>query len=322
MLRTFRIVAALLLSASVLRAQHATTYGDYVVYSWTSSDRLAQRVVDTAHQLTFPGLGPGAPAYGKPLHIVLAPDDRQFRVATGGRAPDWGAGIASPGEGVVVLKAYGGTGGALKDLRSLLHHELAHIALHRYLRDARIPRWFDEGYAVWASGELDMDGAWLLRVAFATNRAPSLDSLELTWPALSTDARVAYLLSASAVQYLVDASGTRALELFMQRWRASGSFEGALASTYGLSLDQLEVHWRKSVREKYGWFAILAQSAVFATFAALGITVLFLIRRRRDRAKLAQLKASEPPDERAYWTEDGDEFDQEAIDRNEKPPNI
>jgi hypothetical protein len=167
-----------------------------------------------------------------------------------------------------------------------------------------------------------MDAAWLLRVAFATNRAPPLDSLELTWPALSTDARVAYLLSASAVEYLVDASGTRALELFMQRWRTSASFENALATTYGLSLDQLEVHWRKAVRDKYGWFAVLAQSAVFATFAALGITVLYLIRRRRDRAKLVQLRATEPPDEPAYWAEGGDESDQEAIDRRDKPPDI
>ena len=57
------------------------------------------------------------------------------------------------------------------------------------------------------------------------------------------------------------------------------------------------------MRRRYGWFAALTQSAVFVTFAAVGIFALYFVRKRRDRAKLARLKASEPPDEPAYWTD-------------------
>jgi hypothetical protein len=298
------------------------------VYTWTESDRFAQRVIAYAREAgRLPGLSADAPTFGQPLRIILAPDAKRFREATGGRAPDWGAGVAAPDEGLIVLRAYGGTSGAYNELRGLLRHELAHVALHRYLAGARIPRWFDEGYAVWAAGELDTDAAWLLRIAFATDRAPPLDSLELSWPEMSTDARVAYLLAASAVQYLVDESGTRGLELFLQRWRTGRDFEAALAGTYGLSLDQLELHWRTSVRRRYGWFAALTQSAVFITFAALGILALFFVRKRRDRARLAQLKATEPPDEPAYWTEPETKTETEikgetGIDRKPEPPDI
>lgn len=316
---------AALFFATTLHAQHAVQSGEYTVYSWTANDKLATRVIEIARGYdSLPGLPAAAPAFGKPIAIYLAPDDKTFRELTGNQAPDWGAGVAAPEQGIIVLRAYGGTGGAYDELRSVLRHELAHIALHRYIEPGRIPRWFDEGYAVWASGEMDMDAAWVLRVAFATDRAPPLGTLELSWPAMSADARVAYLLAASAVEYLVRESGTRGLELFLARWHTSHNFENALAATYGLSLDQLESHWRKDVRHRYGWLATITQTSVAFFIMALGVILLYLIRRRRDRAKLAYLRATEPPDEPAFW-----EIDPEAepepdttIDPTPKPPDI
>lgn len=322
----FGALAALCL-APPAGAQRTLQSGDYVVYSWTRNDQLAHRVIRYARSYdSLPGLPATAPTFGQIVRIYLAPNDRQFRELTGDQAPDWGAGVAAPEQGIIVLRAYGGTGGAYDDLPGLLRHELAHIALHRYLQPTRVPRWFDEGYAVWASGELDMDAAWLLRVAFATQRAPSLDSLELSWPRMTTDARVAYLLAASAVEYMVRESGTRGLGLFLKQWHDSQNFEIALAGTYGLSLDQLENHWRKDVRQRYGWLAVMAQSSVAFSIMAVGVLGLYLIRRRRDRAKLAYLRATEPPDEPAFWDEadpgPDPESGPEAFDPRKESPDI
>jgi hypothetical protein len=297
-----RAALAALLIATPLCAQRIVRSENYIVYSWTTTDRLAQRVLEHIAQYdSFPGMPAAAPSFGQPIHIYLAPNDRVFREVTGGLAPEWGVGVAAPAQGIIALRAYGGQRGAFEELRSVLHHELAHIALHRYLEPARVPRWFNEGYAVWSSGELDMEAGWMLRVAFATDRAPPLDSLELSWPAMATDARVAYLLAASVVQYLVRESGTRGLEVFMRRWHDAHSFERALASTYGLSIDQLELHWRKDVKRRYGWLSVMTQTSVAFTLMAIAVLGLFLIRRRRDRAKLEQLKANELPDEPAFW---------------------
>lgn len=258
----------------------------------------------------LPGLPAAAPAYGKSIRIILADSDAHFDAITGGIIPEWGAGVAIPAEGIIVMPGYGGGRGAAVDLRRTLRHELAHIALHRQLAPARIPRWFNEGYATWVSGALDMEGGWQLRIAFATNRAPPLDSLELSWPRATGDARIAYLLSASVVEYLVRQSGEHALTLFLQRWRSSQNIEQALASTYGISLDQLETHWRRDVRKRYGWFAVASNAAIFSAGATMILLVLFAIRRRRDRRKLALLRASEPPDMPAYWNEDEDAVDE------------
>lgn len=319
-----RALSALLLLATTAAGQTTVREGTIIVRSWTSSDRLARRVLEYAREYdSLPALPATAPAFGRPITIILAPDDRRFREATGGRAPEWGAGVAVPDQGLIVLRAYGGTRGAFTELRRIFRHELAHIALHRYLEGTRIPRWFNEGYAIWAAGELDTEAAWLLRVAFATQRAPPLDSLALAWPAGAADARIAYLLAASVVQYLVNESGTRGLELFLERWRTSRSFDAALAATYGISFDQLEEHWRRDVRRRYGWFAAFAQSAVFFTFAALAVIGLYLIRKRRDRVRLQRLKETEPPDEPAYWQEtETNRAPDMGIDPERRPPDI
>lgn len=276
--------------------------GNFVVHSWTGNDRLARTILETATSARFATLPANAPDFGQPIHIYLAPDNRTFVELTGGQAPEWGAGVAAPEEGVIVLRAYTGEQGAYTELPAVLRHELAHIALYRYLQPARVPRWFDEGYAEWNAGELDAEGAWMLRVALARQHAP-LDSLELSWPSMATDARVAYLLAASVVQYLVHQSGERGLTILLERWHTSHNFEAALASTYGLSIDQLEAHWRKDVKHRYGWLAVITQTGAAATIIAVGVIGLYVIRRRRDRKKLARLRETELPDEPAFWIE-------------------
>ncbi len=83
-------------------------------------------------------------------------------------------------------------------------------------------QWFDEGYAEWASGGWSAGEGWRLRVAFALGKAPPLDSLTLGWPRDRASAELAYLLSATAVEYLIQESGERGLRLFLERWRDEG----------------------------------------------------------------------------------------------------
>ena len=216
--------------------------------------------------------------------------------------------MAAPELGRIVLPAWGSVerGGPL-DYGTVLRHELAHIALHRVV-NARAPRWFDEGYASWAAGELDWDRAWMLRIAFVTGRAPPLDSLALSWPRGAASAQLAYLLSATVIEYLVDESGELGLQRLFERWRAGRNFEQALIDTYGLDTGQLESNWRRYVKGRYGWTVVLTQSAVFGVVAGVIILTFYLIRRRRDRLKLANLRNAELPPLPAYWSEDAVEI--------------
>jgi hypothetical protein len=275
------------------------------------SRELAQFI---ATSRPLPGLNRTGNAYNgstpavHPIRIYLAADEPAFRALTGGVAPHWGAGIAFPDSGVIILPAFSSERGGVRDLGPVVRHELAHVELQRYLPGLRIPSWFTEGYAVWSAGQLDPDADWYLRLSFITGRAPSLDSLELGWPASQMDARVAYLLAASAIAYLYSFGGEPALSEFLTRWRQTGSFEQSMRLTYRMSSPQFERLWAAHVRSHYGWLLFLAQGVVIWAFITLLVLVLIFFRRRRDRRRLADLRKSEPPDAPAFWIEgDGDE---------------
>lgn len=249
-------------------------------------------------QSALPGLPDSLPMG---VHAVLAHSPAAFDEATGGVVPEWRAGVAIPALDLLVMPS--GEGGRVVDGEGLrtLRHEWAHLGLHQHLGDLRIPRWFNEGYAQWASGGFDAMGAWRLRVMIALGRAPQMDSLALGWPSGREDARTAYLLAASAVTYLLEAGGERGLELFLDRWRAQRSFESAFRETFGATTGQFEEDWKRHVRSRYGWLFVLSHSAVF--WLALALVLLFMVRgrRSRNRERLARLRAEELPDAPAYW---------------------
>jgi hypothetical protein len=145
-----------------------------------------------------------------------------------------------------------------------------------------------------------------LRVAFALGNAPPLDSLVLAWPRDQASANLAYLLSATTVEYLIQESGERGLRLFLNRWQSERSFDRALRNTYGLTLGQFEADWKGYVKKRYGWLFVLSHSSVFWLSLALTLLLMMRIRRGRDREAMARLRAGEPPDRPAYWDQGPD----------------
>jgi hypothetical protein len=271
---------------------------------------LAVRLLELVDgQPPLPGLPPDVPA---DVDVVVTHGVAAFDELLGGAVPEWRAGVALPAENLMVIPAGEGPSVVEGAGRQTLRHEWAHLGLHGYLGDLRVPRWFDEGYAQWASGGFDTSEAWRLRVLLAFDRAPSMDSLSLRWPAELGRARVAYLLSASAVAYLVEASGERGLAVFLARWREERSFDQALWLTYGVTPGQFEEDWKAYVRDRYGWLVVLSHSSVFWLILTLILLALVAIRRRRNQEKLARLRATEPPDDPDYWNE---------VERGPAPPS-
>lgn len=275
---------------------------------------VAVRVLELLEaQPPLPGLPDSVPS---DVVAVLAHTPAAFDELTGGVVPEWRAGVAIPAARMLVMPS--GEGPSVLDTegRRTLRHEWAHLGMHSYLGDLRAPRWFDEGYAQWASGGFDATEAWRLRVLLALGRAPPMDSLALSWPSGREEARTAYLLAASAISLLVEPAGERGLELFFARWRETRSFDGALRTTFGVTPGQFEEDWKRHVRSRYGWLLVLSHSSVFWLILALVLLLMVRVRRTRNREKLAALRAMELPERPAFWA-DVDEPSGEAPDPHE-----
>jgi len=284
--------------------------GTRVDVAFRGADSLrARRIQEFLEGLpALPGLPDSLP---RGLSLFIAPDQPSFDSLTGGLVPEWGAGVAIPDLGRIVIPGFGSRRTRGWDEVRVLRHEWAHLGLHQYLPGLQVPQWFDEGYAGWAAGGWNAGEGWRLRVAFAMGKTPPLDSLALAWPRDRASADLAYLLSATAVEYLIRESGERGLRLFLDRWKAEGRFDAAMRGVYGLTLGQFEEDWKVYVRKRYGWLFFLSHSSIFWLTLTFALLVLVRIRRGRDREGLARLRAGEPPDQPAYW-EQADEGTKEG----------
>lgn len=224
--------------------------------------------------------------------IILASSPAAFRQATGGGAPEWAGGVAIPDLRIIVLPGYTTSAVRQAEAAVLLRHEIAHLVVAETLPEP-VPRWFQEGYAEVASGGWDVESAWQLRLALMLGGAPPLDSLALGWPAGAERARFAYLLSATAVDYMVRRGGERGMELFFRNWREEGTFEGAMRVTFGLTVGQFEDEWRKDVKSRYGWLLALSNLGVVWLAAALLALAMWIPRRRRNRLRMDEMRKEE-----------------------------
>ena len=244
---------------------------------------------------------PALREHGLHAQVWIAPTWEAMDTLVGGGVPEWGAALALPNEATIVVPGQSPWPATpIEEVRTL-RHEWAHVALAHELPGLRIPRWFTEGYAEWAAGGWAAGGAWKLRIAFALGKAPALDSINLSWPRQRHQAEVAYLLSASVIEYLVHSSGTSGLEALFEAWRREGNFDRALRSVYGATPSQLESDWRKHVKRRYGWLMVVSHSAVFWAILSGVILAAGVFRRRHAVEGMGRLRAGDPPDDPAYW---------------------
>ena len=268
--------------------------GRFTVVAYSQDVPLARSLLERAVATdTFPGL----PRPRSRVLIVIAPSDRRFRELVGREAPEWGAAVAFPNERRIVMQGRS-AGSDAGDPRTVLRHELAHLALHEALDDLP-PRWFDEGYASYAAGEWGREEVLATSLALLAGGVPQLDSLdsEFSWGAVRANA--AYALAFRAVAELAALDPERGLALFFRYWRETGSLDRAMRRAYGITEDEFDRLFRDRTMRRYGALAIAANVYLGASLILVLVVPLYYARRRRQRRRLTALVAAEERAERA-----------------------
>jgi hypothetical protein len=242
---------------------------------------------------TFPGL----PRPRARVLVGVAPDAVTFRRWAGAGAPEWGAALAFPHQSRIVMQGRAAPSDA-GDPIAVFRHELAHLALHEALGDLP-PRWFDEGYASYAAGEFGRDDVLAANLALLTRGVPHLDDLDAYFAGGAGSAQEGYAFAYRAVADLAALDPQRGLALFFAHWRETGRFDLAVRQAYGVTADAFEDRWRRGTRRRYGVLALAANVSLVGAAALVVILPLWSQRRRRDRERLAAMRAADEATDRA-----------------------
>lgn len=266
--------------------------GRFTVVAGPADARLARTLLDQAQrQDSFPGM----PRPRARVLLAIAPDADRFRQWVGPHAPEWGAAIAFPDQQRIVMQGrYAGSEAG--DPRQVLRHELAHLALHEQL-GWRAPRWFDEGYASVVAGEWTREVALETAVGMVWRSLPPLDSVEAGFDGGGAAAAWSYALAHRAVAELMALDPARGVGPLLTHWRSEGSLERALRRSYGMTGEGFDRYWRQATRRRYGALALVANVSVAVGGLGVLLGPLFVMRRRRDRRRLAAMRASEAAQE-------------------------
>jgi hypothetical protein len=282
----FLTAALLLLPLMSLAADHPFVVFDTLPLVFEAPPRFAPLVsrlqkmnpqaVTAAMELV------GLQATGPPISITLAPEDSEIARQT----PSWVSGYALVPSGRIVLFPDRQVSYPHGSLEGLLLHELTHVFVMRMTGSRTGPRWFEEGIAMVASGERDLeDRAWGFWIGLTA--APSaLEDINRLFSEEPPVVQKAYLLSEALVRYLMTSFGPDIPRRILAE-RANGiSFEDAVQSVTGRSLLEFERGFWAQQTAWRRWIPVMTSSTI--VWVAVMLVAWAAFRKQRQRAAVVK----------------------------------
>jgi hypothetical protein len=222
------------------------------------------------------------------VRIARSPEQMAELAPEGAGVPPYAAGVAYPSVHLALLTLQAPETWEAPDLVEVLRHELTHLALADAVAGHHVPRWFDEGLAIFESGE----GRWsrfrVLWDATLSGRLLPLADLDRGFPEDRYEVSVAYAESADFVQFLMRDADRARYGSLIQRVRNGGAFLRALEDAYGTDIPRLEYEWREERGRHFGVAPLLTGSGLLWVIVMGLAAVAWSKRRRRARTKLEQ----------------------------------
>lgn len=210
------------------------------------------------------------------------------------KVPDWAVGTAYPTLNLIILKTFPTKDGSYPDILSSFKHELTHIAIGRAFKRYPIPRWLNEGLAMYEAGEWQLERISNMTRAVLMKKIIPLKELTQTFPRDYRYAALAYDQSFYLVSYLLSKKGRKTFHQFIREYGKGKKFERVLFETYGISSAELEEEWIAHLKLRFSWLPL----ALSTTTIWFVITVFFLISywRKRRESQLKQAEWEENPE--------------------------
>jgi hypothetical protein len=202
--------------------------------------------------------------------------------------PEWAAGLAVPGHGLILLRSP-------KQLtrpgefRPLFIHELAHLYLARQLKGRPAPLWLEEGLAMYAAGEGGLALASAMTRGVLSEKIKPLAQLENRFPRQADKAGLAYAQSYYMVSYLINTYGPEVLPRLLKELARDRVLTSALHKVTGKSLAQVEADFQETMTSRFSWLALLFAGSTLWALVGLTAGVSLVWRRRKQKQRLKEL---------------------------------
>lgn len=228
------------------------------------------------------------------VSVFITPSKNAFEQIVGKNFPKWSDGLAAPIKNVIVLKSARWMPPET-DNESIAVHELTHIILNRAANGNAIPRWLNEGLAVYYSGEKGFASGSLVSKALVTNSIIPLSEIDEVLRFHVTKAQLAYQQSYLAVDYLFHNYGSEAVRSIIHKLGQGLSVNQAFIDAINADLWQFEDEWYEYIQRKFRWHFLMEFENFLWVFILLLFIFGFLLIRRRNKRIIQQWQEEDDP---------------------------
>ncbi len=179
--------------------------------------------------------------------------DSQSAYLTYSKQPEWSGGFSIPSRRTIVSYQ-----NAPRFLESVLPHEMAHLIFREFVgfQNGQIPRWLDEGFAVWQEeGEKRQYQAIVAKAVEEGKTIPlrSLNQMNFLHEKKTEDAGLFYSQSESMVRFLLENRDPSYFINFCRSLRDGVEFEQAMLKSFKQdfsTLEEMEESWKEYVLQQ------------------------------------------------------------------------
>jgi len=273
---------------------------DHFLVRYTVNLSTAQDIQNIAERF-FPQVSSGLGySTGRKIDIWFCETRKEFERTVNAPIQDWAAGCAYPLQARIVLLDPVLSEDRRINLTHLIEHEITHVVFGLYIKENlnNVPRWFNEGVAMYESNDWGYSNYWTILTGTLGNSLIPLYNISEEFPESAYQARLAYAESFSIIAFMVKRYGDESLRGCIRELAKGRPFDEALASATGVSIDWLESRWLKELKKRYKWYYLLSSSFILWGGAILILSIGLIRRKIKNQRTIKEWE-----DDEAYWQE-------------------
>jgi hypothetical protein len=227
------------------------------------------------------------------VRVARSPEEMATLAPAEAPPPPYGSGVAYLELKLVLLTMQAPQSNEGVDLDEVFRHELAHVALEDAVLGRHVPRWFNEGLAIYESQENPWVRMKSLEVASLSGSLLPLADIDRSFPDNGYEVSVAYAESADFVRFMMRRADHERFARMIDRVRGGQAFDRAVADAYSSDLNKLEFQWKEDLSRRFTMIPALTGGSLVWVLVIGALVYGYIKKRRRAKAVLARWEKEE-----------------------------
>jgi len=293
----FAIIVVYLVSPLVSSASDDMRMGTtHFVFCFHPQDKqLMKSLIDDAEVLRGEVMKDLGFDFKEKTKVYLAPSFKKYQeIQPGGEVPSWSAAVAYPSLNLIIIQSPRATKNKSIDLRKVFKHEFTHIALGKaFSKREEIPRWLNEGLAMYESREWDLSRVSTMTRAVLTDSLIPLSEITHWFPFEADRAELAYSQSFYLISFLISEYGKDNFHRFLKEYSGGKGLKDVLREVYGIKWEELEEKWSNYLKVRFSWLPIVTSTTTLWFLVAIVFILAYIKKKKANRLKIEQWEREE-----------------------------